>query len=136
MSPASDGTVYGIAGSAVLQYMGQETGWIDTGCPEALVAISAGSASAVWGLDAAGHVYRFEGGTTWKETAGSLAAVSVAADNQVWGIDLAQNVACLYTGDDWFDTPIQVTQISAGGAVNVWAPVSYTHLTLPTILRV
>jgi phospholipase C len=121
ISAAGDGTVYGIANSVLMQYMGSGTGWINAGCTIPLAAISAGSATRVWALAVNSNTYKFEGGASWKNIEGLLSAISASADDQVWGIDSASGGnACFYTGEGWFPTPKYLGQISAGNVGNVW----------------
>ncbi len=61
-----------------------------------LTAISAGSATDVWGCNSAGRIYTYTGGpdgaNPWRQVGGSLSAISVAADGAVWGCNSADNI--------------------------------------------
>lgn len=68
-----------------------------------LTAISAGSRTNVWGVNAAGNIYKFSGyddlGTSpWIQIPGSLSDIGAAADGTVWGVNRNGNIY-RYTGD-------------------------------------
>jgi hypothetical protein len=68
--------------------------------PGALSAISAGSRTNVWGVNAGGNIYRHTNNdaAAWAQVPGSLSDIGAAADGAVWGVNSAGNIY-RYIGD-------------------------------------
>ena len=95
----------------------------------ALSRISAGSATNVWGVNAAGTVFRYTGddGNPWVGIPGVvLTDIGAAADGTVWGVDAnADGQIFRYTGNKgdpnhWVNIKGSLTRISVGSVSNVW----------------
>ncbi|GGY98383.1 hypothetical protein GCM10010300_48120 [Streptomyces olivaceoviridis] len=66
----------------------------------ALTAISAGSRTSVWGVNAGGSIYRFTNhdASPWVLIPGGLTGIGAGVDGTVWGVNSAGNIY-RYTGD-------------------------------------
>lgn len=67
-------------------------GWVQI--PGALTRISAGSSTNVWGVNAAGNIFRYTGNDAnpWVQIPGALSDIGVGADGTVWGVNAAGNI--------------------------------------------
>ncbi|MFJ4648947.1 tectonin domain-containing protein [Streptomyces bobili] len=68
-----------------------------------LTATAAGFRTNVWGVNAAGNIYKFSGyddlaSSPWIQIPGSLSDIGAGADGTVWGVNAAGNIY-RYTGD-------------------------------------
>ncbi|MFD8961533.1 tectonin domain-containing protein, partial [Streptomyces anulatus] len=65
-----------------------------------LSAISAGSRTTVWGVNAASAIYHYTNydGSPWINIPGGLSDIGAAADGTVWGVN-SGNQIYRYTGD-------------------------------------
>ncbi|HLT84290.1 MAG TPA: tectonin domain-containing protein [Phototrophicaceae bacterium] len=84
----------------------------------ALKQVSVGSASQVWGVNAADKIYRWNG-SSWTQVSGALKHVSVAADGTVWGVNAADRIY-RRDGDRWTLVPGALDQVSTGSGALVW----------------
>ncbi|MEE1766729.1 hypothetical protein PUR34_00340, partial [Streptomyces sp. JV185] len=62
--------------------------------PGGLTAISAGSRTNVWGVNANANIYRYTGddANPWVQIPGALTDIGAAADGTVWGVNAAGDI--------------------------------------------
>ncbi|MFE1824555.1 tectonin domain-containing protein [Streptomyces anulatus] len=90
-----------------------------------LSAISAGSRTTVWGVNAASAIYHYTNydGSPWINIPGGLSDIGAAADGTVWGVN-SGNQIYRYTGDqsttNWLGINGSLVRIDAGSRTNVW----------------
>lgn len=86
-----------------------------------LTDVAAGDRTAVWGLDAAGDVFRLDAGhNAFVQIPGTLATISVATDATTWGINSAGDVY-QYDGKGAFrNVPGTLSAVSVGNSRSVW----------------
>lgn len=65
-----------------------------------LAAISAGSRSNVWGVNAGGNIFRYTNNdaSPWVQIPGALSDIGAASDGTVWGVNSGGDIF-RYTGD-------------------------------------
>ncbi|KAJ7574961.1 hypothetical protein C8J56DRAFT_1032801 [Mycena floridula] len=128
------------AGGDIFRYNGSSNHW--TKISGALKRISAGSRTNVWGVNAAGNIYRYTGDDSnpwvqipgaltdigagdskhWVQIPGALTAISAGVETNVWGVNSAGNIYTS-TGDDakpWVQVAGGLVDIGAGTDGTVW----------------
>jgi len=83
-----------------------------------LARIAVGAGGAVWGLDAAGLIFRFNG-AAFEEVSGQLAQIAVGATSAVWGLNAA-GLIFRFNGTAFEEVSGQLAQIAVGSDGAVW----------------
>jgi hypothetical protein len=86
-----------------------------------LYQIAVGSGNDVWGLNAQGRIYKWNGSNNWINItpAGALLNISVGSDGTVWGINTSYQPV-QWNGSNWLVKPGVLKQISVGSASHIW----------------
>lgn len=94
---------------------------VGTAISTTMKQVGAGSASAIWGVDASQHIWKYTGsGTSWTQISGSLKQVNPCADGSTWGVNSANQIYSYQGGNAWAQISGSLAQISAGSASLVW----------------
>src|SRR5438046_10627512 len=80
-----------------------------------LSRISAGSSTSVWGVNAAGNIFRYtqDDANPWIQIPGGLSDIGAAADGTVWGVNSAGNIFSYSRTGTWPQTKDDLTAIWA-----------------------
>ncbi|HBE81562.1 MAG TPA: hemopexin repeat-containing protein [Pyrinomonadaceae bacterium] len=112
-----DAMFYGARILRIGEFVGEEVGGI-VQVPGKLKQISVGNAENVWGVNAGGEIYRWNG-TTWIKVPGVLKQVSVGSDGSVWGVNPGDEIF-RWTGSSWEKIPGGLNNISVADSGLVW----------------
>lgn len=90
--------------------------------PGSLQQVSVGLDGAVWGINAAGLIYRYDSTShSWVQAPGSLAQIAVGGNGSVWGLNAG---GLIYRWDpntqNWTPVNGALAQISVGSEGDVW----------------
>ena len=121
VSVGSDGTVWKIDLNDRLEQR-TENDWGTL--PGALASVSIASESNVWGVNAGGNIYQWDGGSwTFINRTGidvAVDEVSVGEDGAVWALGTNDSIWQWNGSNSWFRLPGALENVSVVTANNVW----------------